>query len=40
MEQIREGLETDIDVSIYSNPSIDWKEMERMRLELEEYDWN
>ena len=38
MKQIRLGLQNNIDVSIYSNPSVNWKEMERMRLELEEYD--
>jgi len=35
MVQIRYGLESGLDVSIYSNPGIDWKEMLRIRLELE-----
>ena len=35
MEEIRFGLEKDLDVSYYLNPSIEWEEMERIRLELE-----
>ena len=34
MEQIRKGLEQGIDVESYLNPSIDWLEMKRIRLEL------
>ena len=35
MNQIRAGLEKRLDVSPYLNPTIDWKEMEKIRLELE-----
>ena len=35
MEQIRLGLENNIDVSSYLNPNIDWEEMLRIRLKLE-----
>ena len=35
MEQLRLGLEKNLDVSIYLNPSIEWREMERIRLDLE-----
>ena len=35
MLQINLGLEKGLDVTPYLNPGIDWKEMERIRLELE-----
>ena len=35
MREIREGLENNIDVTTYLNPTINWEEMERIRLELE-----
>lgn len=35
MEEIRLGIKHGIDVFIYLNPCIDWKEMERIREELE-----
>lgn len=34
-EQIRLGLENNIDVTTYLNPTIYWKKMKRIRLELE-----
>ena len=34
-EQIKLGLENNIDVTTYLNPTIYWKEMKRIRLELE-----
>ena len=36
MEQIRLGLENNIDVLIYAKPELDWKEMEKIRLDLED----
>ena len=36
MEQIRLGLENNLDVSVYSNPEFDWKKMMKFRLELKE----
>ena len=35
MEQIREGLEKNLDVSIYANPEIPWQEMREIRLKLQ-----
>ena len=35
MEQIRLGLEANIDVSIYANPELDSEEMKEIRLNLE-----
>ena len=35
MEQIRTGLKNNLEVELYLNPNIDWKEMKRIRLELE-----
>ena len=37
MEEIRLGLEKDLDVSVYANPSIKWEEMKRIREELTMY---
>ena len=34
-EQIKLGLENNVDVSIYTNPKFDWKQMKQIRLELE-----
>ena len=34
-EEIREGLEANIDVSIYANPEYYWKQMKEIRLGLE-----
>lgn len=34
MKQVQLGLLNNIDVSHYLNPTISWKEMERIRLEL------
>ena len=34
MFQIRLGLEKNKNISCYLNPSIDWKEMEDIRLKL------
>ena len=36
MEQIRLGLENNIDVLIYAKPELDGKEMEKIRLDLED----
>ena len=35
MEEIMLGIKHGIDVSAYLNPNISWKEMERIREELE-----
>ena len=35
-EEIRKGLEANIDVSIYANPKYYWKQMKEIRLGLEE----
>ena len=35
MREIRLGLEKNIDVTPYLNPTINWDEMERIRLKLE-----
>ena len=35
MREIREGLDANLDVSIYANPELDSEEMEEIRLELE-----
>ena len=35
MYQIKLGLEQNIDVSIYANSKIDWKQMEEIRKRLE-----
>ena len=32
MEQIRLGLEDNVDVSIYAKPELDWSEMEYSRI--------
>ena len=34
-EQIKLGLENNVNVSIYTNPKFDWKQMKQIRLELE-----
>ena len=34
-EVIKAGVISGLDVSWYANPNIEWKEMERIRLELE-----
>ena len=34
--QIKMGLESNVDVSIYANPKYSWKEMKNFRLRLEE----
>ena len=40
MLQISLGLENGIDVTTYLNPGIDWEEMKRIRLELENKEWH
>ena len=35
MKVIRRGLQNKIDVTLYLNPSIEWEEMQNIRLELE-----
>ena len=40
MEQIRKGLEQSLDVESYLNPSIDYEEMRRIRLELKRLESN
>ena len=34
MEEIRLGLEENIDVSIYAKPEFDWTKMRKIRLKL------
>ena len=34
-EQIKLGIENNVNVSIYTNPKFDWKQMKQIRLELE-----
>jgi hypothetical protein len=36
MEQIRIGLEKDLDVTPYLNPGISWEEMEQIRTLLKQ----
>ena len=35
MREIRYGLEAGLNVEPYLNPGIEWKEMKKIRLELE-----
>ena len=34
MDEIRLGLEDNLDVSVYAKPEISWKEMKKIREEL------
>ncbi len=35
MEQIRLGLEENVDVSVYAKPKFNWEQMQEIRLALE-----
>lgn len=35
MKEIKEGLESEVDVSIYAKPEFDWEQMQQIRIRLE-----